>query len=102
MPEGEATEIISLGAFHFLLRAQMAGMAGASPGPSIHRGPTTIHGQRPFQRRIVVAPLAGAMLAGAMLADAMQKREQNRRSYFHGKVLHCTRRSALDDQGTSN
>jgi hypothetical protein len=37
-----------------------------------------------------------------MLADAMQKREQQRRSFFHGKVLHCTRRSALDDQGTSN
>jgi len=40
-------------------------MAGASPGPSINRGPTTIHGQ-PSQRRIVVAPLAGAMLAGAL------------------------------------
>jgi len=36
-------------------------MAGASPGPSINRGPTTIDGQRPSQRRIVVAPLAGAM-----------------------------------------
>ncbi len=43
----------------------MAGMAWASPGPSINRGPTTIHGQ-PSQRRIVVAPLAGAMLAVAL------------------------------------
>ncbi len=57
--EKEAIEIISLGAVHFLLRAQMVGMVGASPGPSINRGPTTKHCQRPFQRRIVVAPLAG-------------------------------------------
>jgi len=37
----------------------MVGMAGASPA-------TTIDGQRPSQRHIVVASLAGAMLAGAM------------------------------------
>src|SRR6266851_1785182 len=37
-----------------------AGMAGASPGPSINRGPT-IDGPRLSQRSIVVAPLAGAM-----------------------------------------
>src|SRR5260221_4216604 len=34
--------------------------AGASPGPSINRGPT-IDGPRLSQRSIVVAPLAGAM-----------------------------------------
>src|SRR6266851_1698018 len=39
-----------------------AGMAGASPGPSINRGPTR-DGQRPSQRRIVVASLARAMSA---------------------------------------
>ncbi len=60
-------------------------MAGASPGPSINRGPTTIHGQ-PSQRRIVVAPLAGAMLAVALGGACLLRTPY---------LLHCLRRIKL-------
>ncbi len=46
-------------------------MAGTSPGPSINRGPNTIHGQRPSQRHIVVA--TRSLGATSTLAGAMQK-----------------------------
>jgi len=76
-PNARQPKLFPLGAVHFLLRAQMAGMAGASPGPSINRGHTTIHGQRAFQRRIVVASLAGAMLA-----DASKKESKKEEAFF--------------------
>ena len=54
-----------MGAVHFLVRA---GMAGASSGPSIHRGPTR-DDQGPSERHIVVAPLAGAMTPHAKILN---------------------------------
>jgi hypothetical protein len=59
----------------------------------------------PKRSHSIVAKFVGITFGALILERTFvlyhPQREQKRRSFFHGKVLHCTRRSAADDHSTS-
>ncbi len=69
------------------------GMAGASPGPSIHRGPTTIHGQ---------SSTPGGPLSALLILTALLKATSDLLKFLARKSAHRLRTYAALSDSTEN